>query len=137
MEPEAKARENIDTLLRAAGWVIQDLRDLNRGAAHGVAVREFPLKTGEADYLLFVNREPVGVVEAKSEGTTLSGVSEQSEKYLVGFPGKLPHVGDRLPFVNKGSRPPHPQSVHVGVEMAPGVLVKEAAQVLLREVELR
>jgi len=98
VEPEARARENIDTLLEAAGWLIQDLRDLNRGAARGVAVREYPLETGEADYLLFVDRKAVGVIEAKPEGTTLSGVSEQSEKYLLGFPENLPHVGDPLPF---------------------------------------
>jgi type I restriction enzyme R subunit len=33
----------------------------------GVAVREYPLETGYADYLLFVNRRAVGVVEAKLE----------------------------------------------------------------------
>jgi len=58
VEPEAKARQNIDALLEAAGWIIQDRLDLNLGAARAVAVREFPLKTGEADYLLFVDRKP-------------------------------------------------------------------------------
>jgi type I restriction enzyme R subunit len=56
-----------------------------------VAVREFPLKTGEADYLLFVDRKAVGAIETKSEGTTLSGVDVQSDKYLIGVSEKLPH----------------------------------------------
>ena len=72
MEPEAKARKQIDELLRAAGWEVQDLEGLNLGASRGVAVREFPLKTGKADYLLFADRNPAGVVEAKAQGTTLT-----------------------------------------------------------------
>lgn len=98
MKPEEKARQRIDQLLEAAGWNIQELRDLNLGASPGVAVREFPLKSGAADYLNFVDREAVGVVEAKPEGTTLSGVAEQSEKYLTGIPEGLPHVKEPLPF---------------------------------------
>ena len=68
--PEQEARETIDALLAAAGWMIQDRNALNLGAAQGVAVREFPLQTGFADYLLFVDRKAVGVVEAKAAGTT-------------------------------------------------------------------
>ena len=98
LTPEERAREKIDSLLEAAGWLVQDYRDLSLGAGVGVAVREFPLKTGEADYLLFVERHAVGVIEAKPEGTTLSGVSEQTAKYFRGFPENIPHVGDSLPF---------------------------------------
>ena len=65
VKPEEKARQVIDSLLEAAGWKIQNLNELNLGAALGIAVREFPLKTGAADYLLFVDRKAVGVVEAK------------------------------------------------------------------------
>ena len=83
LKPEEEARKKIDALLENAGWKIQDYKDLNLGAGVGVAVREFPLKgAGFADYMLFVERHAVGVVEAKPEGTTLSGVSEQTEKYL-------------------------------------------------------
>lgn len=71
---------------------------MNLGAGIGAAVREYPLKSGFADYLLFVDRHAVGVVEAKPEGTTLSGVSEQTEKYLRNFPENIPHIGDFLPF---------------------------------------
>ena len=80
MKPEERARQKIDELLRAAGWEIQEMQELNLGASLGVAVREFPLRSGSADYLLFVDRRAVGVVEAKPEGTTLSGVADKSEK---------------------------------------------------------
>src|SRR4030066_1128344 len=98
MKPEEEARKKIDSLLEVAGWIVQNFEELNLAAGSGVAVREFPLKAGFADYMLFVERHAVGVVEAKPEGTTLSGVSEQTEKYLRSFPDSVPHVGDVLPF---------------------------------------
>ncbi|MGE5377346.1 MAG: hypothetical protein ACM3XO_19995 [Bacteroidota bacterium] len=76
--PEELARVNIDKLLSACGWVIQDMSGLNRYASRGVAVREFPVETGEADYLLFVAGKAIGVIEAKPEGTTFSVVAEQA-----------------------------------------------------------
>jgi type I restriction enzyme, R subunit len=96
--PEELARQNIDKQLTACGWTLQDLSGLNRYASMGVAVREFPLATGEADYLLFVEGKAVGVVEAKPEGTTLSGVAEQAGHYVVGLPPNIPHVTLPLPF---------------------------------------
>ena len=98
MKPEEKSRKKIDQLLEEAGWKIQDLQEINLGASLGVAIREFPLKSGTADYLLFVDRTAVGVVEAKSEGTTLSGVAEQTTVYSAGVPENLPHVQEPLPF---------------------------------------
>ena len=56
MKPEEKARQEIDQLLEKAGWKVQDYRELNLGASLGVAVREFPLKSGSADYLLFAKK---------------------------------------------------------------------------------
>ncbi len=75
MTPEQQARQQIDDLLGKAGWTIQNMKDLNLGASLGVAVREYPIDSGEADYLLFVDRKPIGVIEAKPVGTTLSGVA--------------------------------------------------------------
>jgi len=98
MKPEEKAREKIDQLLEAAGWKIQNRRELNLGASLGIAIREFPLEYGTADYLLFVDRTAVGVVEAKPVGTTLSGVAEQSATYLAGIPDSFPHASKPLPF---------------------------------------
>ena len=96
--PEAQAREKIDQQLKAAGWLIQDLKQINLAAGLGVAVREFPTSKGPADYVLFVDKKPVGVLEAKKAGTTLSGVADQSGKYQDGIPDILPHVPDRPPF---------------------------------------
>lgn len=98
MKPEEKARQVIDQLLQAAGWVIQDYKQLNPAASLGVAIREFTLETGSADYLLFVDKKAAGVLEAKPEGTTLSGVAEQTAKYVIGFPQNIPHVQLPLPF---------------------------------------
>lgn len=84
--PEEQARAEIDRLLIAAGWVIQDRSELNRNAAIGVAVREYPTSNGEADYMLFVGGRIAGVIEAKPKGVTLSGVEEQAAKYISGLP---------------------------------------------------
>lgn len=98
MTPEEQARQEIDRLLQSAGWCIQDHQDLNLGASLGVAVREFPLVSGRADYILFVDRIAVGAIEAKPAGTVLTDVEGQTEKYLRGFPENIPHVEDPLPF---------------------------------------
>ncbi len=97
--PEARARQNIDDLLTAAGWAVQDHAAMNLGAARGVAVQEFPLKTGYADYLLFVDRNAIGAIEAKKEGTPLAGVELQSEKYGAGLPDVPPAWRVPLPFL--------------------------------------
>jgi type I restriction enzyme R subunit len=72
MTPEDEARKDIDELLKKAGWILQDYKQLNLGEGLGVAVRNFPLTTGFADYMLFIDRKAVGAVEAKPKGTTLS-----------------------------------------------------------------
>jgi type I restriction enzyme, R subunit len=98
MPPEAKARLAIDQQLAAAGWVVQDYREMDIGAALGVAIREFPLATGEADYLLYADARAIGAVEAKLQGHTLTGVETQSAKYAGGLPANLPHYRLPLPF---------------------------------------
>lgn len=77
---------------------MQDLAKLNLTAARGVAIREFPLTTGEADYLLFVDGGPVGVVEAKKVGTALVGVELWSAKYREGVSPRLKASRLPLPF---------------------------------------
>ena len=82
MTPEQRARRNIDNMLEATGWRVQNYAGHDTGAALGVAVREYPLKFYQrADYLLFINGTAVGVIEAKPEGTTLSGALQQAERY--------------------------------------------------------
>ena len=98
MTPEQKAREKIDQQLVQCGWLVQNHRDMNISAGPGVAIREFPLTTGFADWLLYGNCKALGTIEAKPEGHTLTGVEKQSAKYTTGLPANLPHYHLPLPF---------------------------------------
>lgn len=81
--PEQEARDTIDELLRASGWHIQSKKELNLAAGIGVAVREYLTSVGPADYVLFVNQKPIGIIEAKRAelGQSLSAAENQSEEY--------------------------------------------------------
>ena len=83
MTPEAKARQQIDRKLEQAGWIVQDMAQINLSAGPGVAVRECPTDTGPADYVLFVGGAPCGVIEAKkdSAGAVLIAAEPQTERY--------------------------------------------------------
>ncbi|MBA2793796.1 MAG: hypothetical protein H0U32_07410 [Thermoleophilaceae bacterium] len=89
LTPEQRARVEIDALLEAAGWVVRDFNDLDLTAARGIAVREFPLAAGFADYLLYVDKKALGTIEAKKVGDLLFGVEKQSDDYAGGFTGKV------------------------------------------------
>lgn len=103
--PEQRARETIDAGLARAGWVVQDRDDMNLYESKGVAVRELPLAPGHgfADYLLFVDKQAVGVLEAKPEGHTLTGVEPQSQRYSEGLPANLDTAVRPLPFLYQSS----------------------------------
>ena len=81
--PEQIARDRIDDRLRASGWHVQNKGAIDFNAGLGVAVREYQTDIGPADYVLFVDREAVGVVKAKPDswGDKLTTVEEQSEGY--------------------------------------------------------
>ena len=84
MHPEAKARQIIDKKLTDSGWLLQDYRsEFNPTASLGVAVREFPTDSGPADYMLFVDKKPIGVVEAKKsdDGQNITVAEVQSLRY--------------------------------------------------------
>lgn len=100
MTPEQEARKTIDSKLAEAGWLVQNYDEINLFAAKGVAVREFRLKTGygTADYLLFVDEQPIGVLEAKKAGHSLTGVEIQASQYAEGLPDELDAPVLPLPF---------------------------------------
>lgn len=99
MAAEALAREKIDALLAQAGWHVCDADAANIHAVRGVAIREFPLPGhGFADYMLYIDGKAAGVIEAKKEGVTLSGVETQSDKYTKGLPAGLPACASRCRF---------------------------------------
>ncbi len=81
--PEQKARDNIDRMLCDAGWVVQDKKHIDFHAGVGVAIKEYRTDSGPADYVLFVDRQPVGIVEAKKEeeGFRLTMAETQSDEY--------------------------------------------------------
>ena len=83
MTPEQKSRSAIDIKLAASGWVVQNKNEFNPAAALGVVVREFRTDSGPVDYLMFVNRKPVGVIEAKraEEGQNITVHESQSKRY--------------------------------------------------------
>ena len=81
--PEQIVRDKIDQMLVDAGWVVQSRKEVDLGVNQGVAVREYPTDIGPADYVLFVDKKPVGIIEAKreEEGHRLTVVEEQSRGY--------------------------------------------------------
>ena len=97
--PEQIARDEIDRLLELAGWTVVSKSEVNLSASKGVAVREYQTDVGPADYVLFVDKKAVGVIEAKreDEGSKLTVVEEQSTSYAN---AKLKYLNnDPLPFV--------------------------------------
>lgn len=97
--PEQIARDNIDRQLNACGWIIQSKSKINLSAGIGVAVREYSTEVGPADYVLFVDGKPVGIIEAKreEEGHKLTVHEDQAEDYAT---AKLKYLNnEKLPFV--------------------------------------
>ena len=83
--PEQIARDHIDKQLLDCGWLIQDKSKINLGAGHGIAVREYQTDVGPADYVLFVDKKPVAIIEAKreEEGHRLTVHEDQTEGYAT------------------------------------------------------
>lgn len=96
--PEEQARQKIDLLLSAAGWIVQSKNEFDRTASLGVAVREFQTQSGPCDYLLFIDGKAAGVIEAKAAGATLSGVSMQADRYTLTLPPHVKCWGSPLPL---------------------------------------
>ena len=97
--PEQIARDSIDKQLSACGWIIQDVKKINLHAGIGVAVREYQTDAGPADYVLFVDGKPCGIIEAKreEEGHKINAHEGQAEEYAT---AKLKHLNNQpLPFV--------------------------------------
>ncbi len=109
MTPEEKARRDIDRQLDQSGWIVQNRAEMNISAGPGVAVREYPMLTGEADYLLYAGGKAIGVVEAKPRGHALIGVETQTAKYAGALPPGVPNHGSP-PAVRIRERPARSRS---------------------------
>ena len=92
--PEQIARDKIDAMLNASGWIVQSKRDINLNAGIGVAVREYQTDIGPADYVLFIDKKPVGIIEAKrvEEGEHLTVHEAQTEGYAS---AKLKYINNQ------------------------------------------
>jgi type I restriction enzyme, R subunit len=131
--PEQRARDRIDHLLTQCGWVVQDRKSMSLRASLGVAVREYPTDTGPADYMLFIDTEPVGVIEAKreEEAQRLSTAEDQSAEYAQ---AKIKHVAQKqIPFIYESTgivtrftnlRDPKPRSREIFAFQRPETLQK-------------
>jgi type I restriction enzyme, R subunit len=95
--PEQIARDHIDRQLNACGWVIQNKTQINLNSGAGVAVREYQTDIGPADYVLFVDKKPVGVIEAKraEEAVHLTVHEDQSVGYAS---ARLKYVDNKEPL---------------------------------------
>jgi type I restriction enzyme R subunit len=85
--PEQKARDNIDTLLKQAGWVVQSAKKIDFGAGLGIAVREYQTDVGPADYVLLVDKKAVGIIEAKKEDLGHKITKSNSRPKVMLLPG--------------------------------------------------
>lgn len=96
-DPEQIARDTIDALLKASGWSVQNKNRFDPNDGPGQAVREYPTDSGPADYVLFVDRRAVGVIEAKRENKAenITTVEEQTEGYAD---AKLKWVTNNAPL---------------------------------------
>jgi type I restriction enzyme R subunit len=109
LSPEAKARILIDAQLTQAGWSVQDRSQTDLVNHQGVAIRETILSkgAGRADYVLYLNRRIVGVIEAKPLGTALSEVHWQSRRYAQGLTAEQKFIAvlhlEELPFIFEAS----------------------------------
>ncbi len=83
--PEQLARDEIDKQLKACGWIVQPKNKINLSVGVGIAVREYQTNVGPADYILFVDKKPVGIIEAKreEEGLHLRMHETQTEDYAA------------------------------------------------------
>lgn len=50
-----------------------------------LAIAEYPVKNGRADYALFVGLQVVAVVEAKRHSKDVSGDIDQAKRYSKGY----------------------------------------------------
>jgi type I restriction enzyme R subunit len=101
-ESEYMTRRNrIDPELKAQGWSIAPFvegSDPTAWTHH--AVTEYPTSNGPADYALFLDGKPVGIVEAKKLSLGPQNVLTQAERYSKGLGETgFDHRGFKAPFL--------------------------------------
>lgn len=120
-------------MLIGCGWIVQRKTKINLSAGFGVALTEYQTDTGPVDYLLFIDKKPVGVIEAKKaeEGVRLLSVEDQTKRYAD---GKLKYLKNNPLFFGYEStgdvtrftdyRDPKPRSRNIFTFHRPETLAK-------------
>ena len=107
LTPEAEARVDIDRMLEAAGWAVQGTRRQasiwapRRASRFASSSSSLERRTAaRADYLLFVDRQVVGVLEAKSgrHGARERRAAARLERTPKGSTPDLPTPIEPIPF---------------------------------------
>lgn len=65
--PEQVARDDSDKRLRGAGRRVWNKDAIDFTAGLGIAVREHQTDIGTADYVLFIDKQAVGIIEAEPD----------------------------------------------------------------------
>jgi type I restriction enzyme R subunit len=145
LHAEQRVRVLIDSQLESAGWHVCGLAQLDLILHPNCGVREVWMKKGAGlvDYLLYVDRKIVGVVEAKPIGPPWSGVGWQSSVYGDGLSPEQPQcvaVDGRRPFVFEASGSethftngydPHPRGRKLWHALRPGGAVGDSGMTFL------
>lgn len=73
--PEQKSRELIDDQLESKGW-----KEIEEPSGTGY-IEEYPTSSGPVDYVLVVNGDILGLVEAKKSDYNSTAAFTQAERY--------------------------------------------------------
>ncbi len=101
-EPEWKTRrDRINPQLQSTGWVIVPYTpELRTSSLRSHAITEFETANGPADYVLVVNGQILGIIEAKKYESSPEGVIAQAERYARGISHSGFNFGGlRVPFL--------------------------------------
>jgi type I restriction enzyme, R subunit len=121
---EAETRLIIDEQLRQAGWetdtnVLRYSKGIRPEKGRNLAIAEYPLETGFADYALFIGTDLYGFIEAKKMNKSVLSDIGQSAKYAVGIPNRegenvLGRWGDyRAPFLFSANGRPYYKNLEI------------------------
>jgi type I restriction enzyme R subunit len=101
LSEKAVRKQRIDRALTDAGWrVVGHSRWCDGDRSLADAVTEYPTDSGPADYLLWLDGQPVADVEAKKLDVGPQNVVEQAKRYARALSDSPFHFGEyRIPFV--------------------------------------
>lgn len=105
MKPEELARTKIDELLTKAGWKVINLSEYQNQLGY-FAIREYPTTSGPADYVLALDGQLIGAVEAKKyeyidqAKPSAASVLTQALRYSADIDWPASNYGQyKLPFL--------------------------------------